>query len=182
MALSSTAGTIAAAQIDLVVVPPDALQWHGKQFACVLGRSGIGVDKIEGDGATPSGSFALRRVLYRPDRLPPPRTMIPVAALNPHDGWCDDSNDALYNQQVRLPFSARHEILWRADEVYDLIVVLGHNDAPVVPGKGSAIFMHITTPDRTPTAGCIALARHDLLVILEVCDPRARLVIPAPTS
>ncbi len=168
--------------IDLVVVPPDILHWQDRSFACVLGRSGIRADKVEGDGATPSGSFALRRVLYRPDRLPPPRTALPVAALNPHDGWCDDPDDLLYNQHIRLPFSARHEILWRDDGVYDVIVILGHNDAPVVPHKGSAIFMHVATPDRTPTEGCIALARQDLLTILETCDPRARLIIPAPRS
>ncbi len=184
MALSSPKagppGSSAAAANDLFVVPPDALQWRGKRFACALGRSGVRLDKAEGDGATPCGSFALRRVLYRPDRLPPPRTALPVAALNPHDGWCDDPADPLYNQQIRQPYTASFEMLWRSDELYDVIVVLGHNDSPTLPGKGSAIFMHVATRDYAPTAGCIALARKDLLTILEDCEPRARLVIPAP--
>lgn len=170
----------AASAIDLAVVPPDALHWGGLRFTCALGRGGIRADKVEGDGATPAGRFPLRRVLYRPDRLAPPRTALPVAALNPRDGWCDDPSDPLYNQQIRQPFSAGFEVLWRTDEVYDVIVVLGHNDAPVVPGKGSAIFMHVATRDYAPTAGCVALSRPDLLAILEACDPHARLCIPTP--
>ncbi len=55
------------------------------------------------------------------------------------------------------------KILWRADHVYDLIVPLGYNDDPVVPGKGSAIFMHVAKPDYAPTEGCVALALPDLL-------------------
>jgi L,D-peptidoglycan transpeptidase YkuD (ErfK/YbiS/YcfS/YnhG family) len=173
-------GPAAAGAIDLVAAPPDALHWGGRRFACALGRGGIRADKVEGDGATPAGCYPLRRVLYRPDRLAPPRTALPVAALSPHDGWCDDPADPLYNQQIRQPFGASFEVLWRTDALYDVIVVLGHNDAPAVPGKGSAIFMHVASRDYAPTAGCIALARSDLLAILEGCDPRARLCIPAP--
>jgi L,D-peptidoglycan transpeptidase YkuD (ErfK/YbiS/YcfS/YnhG family) len=177
-----SASALNQAAIDVTVVPPDALMWNGRRFTCALGRSGIRADKVEGDGATPAGSFAIRRVLYRPDRLPPPRTALPVAALNPHDGWCDDPADPLYNQQIRQPFAASFEMLWRTDELYDVIVVLGHNDAPAVPRKGSAIFMHVAARDYAPTAGCIALARKDLLDILEGLDPRARIRIPAPIS
>lgn len=168
----------APAPTDLIVCPPNALEWNGRRIACAIGRSGVRNDKVEGDGATPSGCFPLRRVLYRPDRLAPPRTALPVAALNPHDGWCDDSSDALYNQQIRQPYAASFEMLWRTDEVYDVIVVLGHNDSPAVPGRGSAIFMHVATKDYGPTAGCIALSRPDLLAVLEDCDPRARIWIP----
>jgi L,D-peptidoglycan transpeptidase YkuD (ErfK/YbiS/YcfS/YnhG family) len=63
-----------------------------------------------------------------------------------------------------------HEKLWRDDEVYDIVVVLGFNDNPVVPGKGSAIFMHIARQGYSPTAGCIAFSREDLLEILKNCD------------
>lgn len=169
----------APAPTDLVLAPPDALIWNGRRLACAIGRSGVRADKVEGDGATPAGCFALRRVLYRPDRLAPPRTALPVAALNPHDGWCDDPADPLYNQQVRQPYAASFEMLWRTDEVYDVIVVLGHNDSPAIPGKGSAIFMHVATRDYSATAGCIALSRLDLLAVLEDCDPRARIWIAA---
>ncbi len=82
--------------------------------------------------------------------------------LAPQDGWCDDADDAAYNKPVPLPYPGRHEILWRADAIYDLVGVLGWNDAPVVKGRGSAIFLHVARPDYAPTEGCIALSQADL--------------------
>lgn len=157
----------------LVVDPPDRLAAGGRMYRCALGRSGVRVDKTEGDGATPAGRFPLRRVAYRADRLPPPATALPVAPLSRNDGWCDDPGAPQYNRPVRLPFAGSHEALWRRDRLYDVIVVLGHNDSPVVSGRGSAIFMHVARPDYGPTAGCIALALDDLLEVLAQCGPGA---------
>jgi L,D-peptidoglycan transpeptidase YkuD (ErfK/YbiS/YcfS/YnhG family) len=67
---------------------------------------------------------------------------------------------------VRLPFEASHERLWREDHLYDLVGVLGWNDDPPRPGRGSAIFLHLARPDFGPTEGCIALALPDLVAIL----------------
>jgi L,D-peptidoglycan transpeptidase YkuD (ErfK/YbiS/YcfS/YnhG family) len=138
----------------------------GKTFRCALGRSGIYPEKQEGDGATPCGRFALRRVYYRPDRGAAPRTSLPSQALTPQDGWCDDMADAAYNRPVTLPCAASHEEMWRADELYDRVVVIGHNDAPIVPGKGSAVFLHVARADYGPTEGCVAFAKADLDAIL----------------
>ena len=137
-------------------------------FICraTLGRGGVRGDKREGDGATPAGLLPLRRVLYRADRVAPPVCAVPVEPLAPDDGWCDDPNDGAYNRKVRLPYDGRHEELWRADEVYDVIGVLGWNDAPVERARGSAIFLHVARPDYAPTEGCIALAGPDLLFVL----------------
>ena len=166
------------AEADLVVEPPGILRWGGRRFACAVGAGGVRSNKREGDGATPAGRFPLRRLLYRPDRLGPPRTALPVAPLDPRDGWCDDPAHPLYNRPLRLPHRARHEELWRADRVYDLIVVLGHDDAPAVPGAGSAVFLHVARPDYAPTAGCVALAVGDLLTILAGVGRRAWLRVP----
>ena len=164
---------------DLVVHPPGILRWRSRQFACAIGRGGVRSNKREGDGATPAGRFPLRRVLYRPDRVAPPRTALPIAPLSPQDGWCDDpGHPLLYNRPLRLPHEARHEALWRADHVYNLIVVLGHNDAPPVPGLGSAVFLHVAQPDYGPTAGCVAVALGDLLSILEGVERRTCLRVP----
>lgn len=163
--------------MDLVVGASGVALWRGRRVRCAVGRSGITSDKREGDGATPAGAFALRRVLYRPDREPLPRTMLPVAVLDPADGWCDAPDDAAYNRPVRLPYGASAEALWRADRVYDLIVVLGCNDAPVMPGRGSAIFLHLAPPDFQPTEGCVALARADLLAVLAQADTTTRIVV-----
>ena len=110
--------------------------------------------------------------------MAPPRTALPIAPLSPDDGWCDDPAHPLYNRPLRLPHDARHEELWRVDHVYDLIVILGHNDAPVVPGLGSAVFLHVAQPNYAPTAGCVAVAAGDLLTILAGVGKRTRLRVP----
>jgi len=142
-----------------------------EKYRCALGKSGVSTGKREGDGATPLGRFALRQVFYRPDREAPPPCRLAVQALTPQDGWCDDPASVDYNRFVRLPYAHRHELLWREDHVYDLLVVVGYNDAPVVPGLGSAIFLHLARKNYAPTEGCVAFARADLLAILRALGP-----------
>jgi len=172
--------------MDLIVETlPDGtsrLVWPGGAARCALGRGHIRADKREGDGATPVGAFTLRRVLYRPDRLEAPATGLPVAPIAPRDGWCDDPAHPDYNRPVIRPFAASHEELWREDPVYDVIVILGHNDDPPVPGLGSAVFLHVAKPDFEPTAGCVALQLPDLLAVLRDCRPGDRLMVPMPPS
>ncbi len=141
-------------------------------FPCALGRSGLTGRKREGDGATPIGRFPLRRLFYRPDREPAPATGLPVQALTEAVGWCDDPAAASdYNRMIPLSSAAGHERMWRDDRLYDLVVELGYNDAPPVPGLGSAIFLHLARPDWGPTEGCVALARDDLLTVLAAAGP-----------
>ncbi len=142
------------------------LRLGDRVFSCALGKNGIVSPGREGDGATPLGTFPLRRVLYRADRQAPPETPLCISPIGPRDGWCDESDDPAYNRPVRLPYPASAEKLTRRDRLYDMIVVLGHNDAPVIPGLGSAIFLHVARPDMGPTLGCIALAPDDLRYVL----------------
>jgi L,D-peptidoglycan transpeptidase YkuD (ErfK/YbiS/YcfS/YnhG family) len=162
---------------ELRVGPDAILRLQGHGFPCVLGRAGIVADKQEGDGGTPVGRFALRRVLYRPDRGPKPETSLPVETIAPDDGWCDAPDHPDYNRPVKLPHPASCETMWREDHLYDVVVVLGHNDDPPVPGLGSAIFMHLARPDREPTQGCVALTREDLLAVLKACDAASTIQI-----
>lgn len=157
------------------------LVWPGGRARCALGRGGVApaADKREGDGASPLGVWPMRQVFWRADRLARPETALPADALIPEAGWCDDPASPFYNLPVLLPFAASHEKLWREDEVYDLIVVLGYNDDPIVAGRGSAIFLHIARPDFSPTEGCVACAREDLLALLAAAKPRDRLAIVA---
>ncbi len=148
------------------VFPDGRFLFCGRVFRCALGRTGVSTEKREGDGATPAGALVLRRLLWRADRLERPLAVVPAAPLSPAAGWCDDPGDAAYNTEIRLPHSASHERLWREDALYDLVGVLGWNDAPPVPGRGSAIFLHVAAPGHTPTAGCVALAVPDLLAVL----------------
>jgi L,D-peptidoglycan transpeptidase YkuD (ErfK/YbiS/YcfS/YnhG family) len=138
----------------------------GMAFRVALGRTGVRADKQEGDGATPVGLMPLRRVLYRADRLSVPDCTAPTEPIAPTDAWCDDVNGPDYNRMVRLPYDGHCEELWRQDGLYDLIGVLGWNDAPVQRGRGSAIFLHVARSDYAPTDGCIALALGDLRRLL----------------
>jgi len=149
-----------------VVHPDRRLVLGGRTFRVALGRGGMRRDKQEGDGATPVGVLPLRRVLYRADRGPAPDCAVPIEPIAPADGWCDDPSHVDYNRRVRMPHEGRCEELWRADGLYDLVGVLGWNDAPVVLGRGSAIFLHVARGDYAPTAGCVALAPDDLRRVL----------------
>jgi len=154
------------------------LSFAGRQMRCALGRSGViaAERKREGDGASPLGVWPILRVLYRPDRGPAPATRLLVSAILEDDGWCDAPGDPAYNRPVRLPYPASCERMWREDEVYDIVCVLGHNDPPRA-GFGSAIFLHCARPDYRPTEGCIALARADLEALLVLAGPGASIEI-----
>lgn len=166
---------------DIFVTPDGFLQFGGLRFRCALGKGGVlpEADKREGDGATPLGRYPIRQVWYRADRLgQAPQTRLPLRALKPEDGWCDDTGDLdHYNRHVTLPYPGSHEKLWREDHVYDVIVELGHNDDPPVPGMGSAIFMHVARADYSGTEGCVALALADLLALLAVVKPSTHLYL-----
>lgn len=135
-------------------------------LTCALGRSGVRADKREGDGATPKGRFLIRKVFYNPSRLRRPRSVLPIAAIRRGDGWCDAPGDRNYNRQIRHPYPASAEHLWREDCLYDIIVVIDHNQRPRLRGRGSAIFIHVARQGFQPTEGCIALRRADLLKLL----------------
>lgn len=141
-----------------------------RQYKCVLGKSGVVKEKREGDGATPAGVFPMLQVLYRPDRVAIPKTKLPVTKLKPGDGWCDDPSHVDYNKHINLPHNGSHEKLWREDHIYDIIVVLGYNTSPIIPLRGSAIFLHCATPSYETTEGCVALTYLDLVEILRTCS------------
>ena len=153
------------------------LRWPGGVAPAACGRGGVSLDKHEGDGASPAGTFPLLAAYYRPDRVRPPPTGLTLRALRPDDGWVDDPADPNYNRLVRLPYPAGHEALWREDGLYDLVVVIGYNSAPPLPGRGSAIFLHVAAPDLAPTEGCIAIAGDVLLRVLRLLGPGSTITI-----
>jgi L,D-peptidoglycan transpeptidase YkuD (ErfK/YbiS/YcfS/YnhG family) len=152
--------------MQVLVHPDGRLVLRGLVFRAALGRGGVRRDKQEGDGATPAGYLALRRLLYRADRVRAPDCAMPAEPIAPSDAWCDDIRETDYNRMIRLPHEGHYEELWRQDGVYDVVGVLGWNDAPVQRGRGSAIFLHVARPDYSPTEGCIALSMGDLRQVL----------------
>ncbi|MBV7522566.1 L,D-transpeptidase [Ensifer sp. ENS12] len=146
-----------------------------RRWPCAVGRGGIRVEKVEGDGVSPVGRWPIRQVFYRADRMVKPASPFASRAIDRLDGWCDAPSHPDYNRLVKLPFAANHEELWRDDDLYDIVVVLGHNDDPPVAGAGSAIFLHVAQPNYAPTAGCAALSREDLLAFLALAEPSTHL-------
>lgn len=158
------------------------LSLGGETLPCALGRSGIisNDQKKEGDGATPAGAWPLRYILYRTDRLSEPDTEFSCKPISKSDGWCDAADDPLYNRPVKLPYAASAENLWREDELYNVCVVLGHNDDPVQPYKGSAIFFHVAKQEDgalCATEGCVALPQDQIVRVLKKCDPSTKMII-----
>lgn len=156
-----------------------------KSVRCALGKTGViaAEDKREGDGASPAGAWPVRRGYWRADRLDRPETALVMDAIEAFDGWCDAPEDPAYNRPVRLPYPASCEEMRRGDELYDIVVVLGHNDDPPQAPLGSAIFLHCAKPGYPPTRGCIALAREDLLDLLKSVKPGDALeILGADTS
>lgn len=152
------------------------ISWGGKNASCRIGRQGFvaETDRREGDQKTPLGSYGFRFGLYRADRLARPESALVMRALHINDGWCDDPQDVAYNRFVRLPYGARHETLWRTDEVYDIILVISHNDSPPQAGLGSAVFVHLARPDGQGTSGCVAVDRTvmmDMLTYIRAGSP-----------
>jgi L,D-peptidoglycan transpeptidase YkuD (ErfK/YbiS/YcfS/YnhG family) len=155
------------------------LSWPSGETHAICGRGGVRADKREGDGASPEGIFPLLYGFYRADRIARPASGLAMTALQPNHGWVDDPADPAYNRLVTLPYPAHHEEMWLKDGLYDLVVVIGYNTDPVVPGRGSAIFLHVARPDFSPTAGCIAIARDVLAALLGLLGPGSAITIRA---
>ncbi|MEC3912826.1 L,D-transpeptidase family protein [Sphingobium sp. CR2-8] len=138
---------------------------------CTIGRGGPcpADTKREGDGCTPLGLWPVRAALLRPGKLEATGIRLPWRWVRANDGWSDDPADPAYNRPVRLPRAFSAEALIRSDDAYDVIVILGHNDAPPIPGQGSAIFFHLS--EGQPTAGCVAVDRADMLRLLPLLAP-----------
>lgn len=142
-----------------------------------LGRGGIKANKREGDGATPRGTFRLKRLWWRNGRHPRPATLLPVTRIKPDDGWCEDPSDRHYNQRIKVPPKSKADRLARKDNLYDFIIELDHNTRPRVARRGSAVFIHVARPGFAPTAGCVALNINALRRLLARLGPRTRIVV-----
>ena len=142
-----------------------------------IGRGGIKANKREGDGATPRGTFRLKRLWWRADRHAHPRTLLPVRRIAPDDGWCEDPHDRHYNQRITVPKGSKADRLVRSDMLYDFIIELDHNTRPRVAGRGSAVFIHVARERFAPTAGCVAMTMPALRRLIGRVGPHTRIKI-----
>lgn len=142
-----------------------------------LGRTGIKANKREGDGATPRGTFRLKRLWWRADRHPRPATQLPARRIGASDGWCEDPADRRYNRPVKVAPQSNADRLRRQDHLYDFIIEIDHNTRPRVAGRGSAVFVHAARAGFAPTAGCVALEIGALRRLLAHVGSRTVIVV-----
>ena len=150
----------------IIVKKNESLKYKNFKFRCSIGKAGIKKKLGEGDNITPRGTFKLLSVFYRADKIKKIKTKLNKIKIKKNFGWCDDPKSKFYNKLVRLPFIGSYEKLYRRDSIYDLLIVLNYNTDPILKNKGSAIFIHIAKKKFDKTAGCIALKKKDLLILL----------------
>ena len=146
------------------------------KFKCSIGKKGLNSKKIEGDHCTPIGVFKIGKVYYRPDRIKKPDTSLKTKKITKNMGWCDDPYNKNYNKEIVLNKKNKGEKFYRRDNAYDVLIVIEYNTNKTKPFKGSAIFIHLTK-NYSPTEGCIALKKNDLLILLKIINKNSKIKI-----
>ena len=158
-----------------LVLTPTCVRFRGRRYPCTIGWDGIRREKREGDGATPVGTHRIVGMLYRPDRMMRPADW--AVPIRPGDLWSDDPNHEDYNLMVRKPYQHSHEVLRRADPLYDLVLITDWNWPQAKKGHGSCIFLHQWRRPGYPTAGCVAFRRDHLQQIAGAITYATRLIV-----
>jgi len=154
----------------------DTLNIDEFSFKCSIGKNGLKSKKVEGDFSTPKGSFLLKKLYYRSDRFKKINTVLPKTKIRKNMGWCNDPKHKQYNSLIKANKKIKHEKMFRRDRKYDLVIVLDYNLNKPVPFKGSAVFIHLTKNYQS-TAGCIALSKNDMLVLLKIINKKTKISI-----
>jgi len=153
------------------------LKYKNFKFRCSLGKAGVNIKKVEGDNVTPKGTFKIIKIYYRADKNRKIKTLIKKIKIKKNMGWCDDPRSRFYNKQIKLPNKLNHEILYRKDNIYDIICVINYNMNPTIKNKGSAIFLHIAKKNYQKTKGCIALKKNDLIKLVSMIKKNIKIKI-----
>ena len=159
-----------------ILIDKNYLTYNKLKIKCAIGKKGIGNKRKEGDLITPSGQFKIKFLLYRKDRVKI-LTKLKKKVIKKNMGWCDDSKSIHYNKLVKLPFAHRHEKLYKKENIYDIILVLNYNMAPVIKNKGSAIFIHVAKNNYKKTEGCVAIKKVNLIKLLKEINPNTKIKI-----
>ena len=162
-----------------LIVRNKILYFENQKFPCSIGKNGLSSNKIEGDGCTPVGVFNFTEVFYRSDKIKKLDFKLNNSEIKENYGWCDDPESVNYNKLIHFPFSYSAERLHRSDNIYDLIFVINYNLKPIIPNKGSAIFMHLARDEKSDTQGCIALHKQDLIYLAERINKKTKIIIEA---
>ena len=160
-----------------IIIKKHFLLYKGYKLKCSIGKSGITHSKKEGDLATPKGLFGLGLLYYRKDKIKLLKCKIKKKAIKKDMGWCNDSKSKKYNQEISFPFKYGAEKLYRKDKIYDIFINIKYNQLPIVKGKGSAIFLHLSNKKYKPTSGCVAIQKKDFLKILPLINNKTKISI-----
>ncbi len=143
----------------------------------VLGRNGLAPEdkKREGDGRTPAGIYKLGPAF---GYAPAIGTGLNYRQSTDNNFWVDDPASKQYNQWVTgQPAARSFEPMKRSDDLYQYGIVIQYNTNPIVPGRGSAIFLHVWRDSNSPTAGCVAVSKDNILKILHWLDASKKPVV-----
>ena len=162
--------------MTIIVKNKETLVFEDFSFKCCIGKNGTTSNKIEGDNKTPKGLFSLGNVYYRKDKNLKPITKLNCISINKKMGWCNDVENKKYNKLIKINKKIKHEKMFRKDYKYDYVIPIQYNTKKTVVGKGSAIFIHITK-NYKKTAGCIALRKKDLLILLKLISGKTKIKI-----
>jgi L,D-peptidoglycan transpeptidase YkuD (ErfK/YbiS/YcfS/YnhG family) len=146
-------------------------------FRCSIGKNGLSKKKTEGDKKTPKGIFRIEHLYYRKDRIKLPKIYLKTIEIKPDMGWADDIKfPTRYNKLIKVNKKIHHEKLLRVDHKYDLLIPIQYNFKKSIIGKGSCIFIHLTS-NYDATAGCIALQKKDFLIMLRLINKNTKIKI-----
>ncbi len=153
------------------------LYYNGYKLKCAVGKSGISNIKKEGDLSTPKGIYKISTLYYRKHKIKKFNCKIKKKIIKKNMGWCDDMRSSKYNQEITFPYNYSAEKLYRKDRKYDLLFDIGYNAQPIIKGKGSAIFLHLTNRKYKATKGCIAILKKYFLKILPLIKKNTKILI-----
>ena len=159
-----------------ILINKNYLNYNKLKVKCAIGKKGIGNKKKEGDLITPIGTFKIKYIFYRKDRVKV-LTKLKKMVIKKNMGWCDDPKSSHYNKLVKLPFAHKHEKLYKKKSIYDIILVLNYNMNPVKKGKGSAIFIHVAKNNFKKTEGCVAIKKRNLIKLIKEINPNTKVKI-----
>ena len=162
--------------MTIIIKNKETLLFDDFIFSCCIGKNGTTNKKKEGDKKTPKGLFSLGSVYYRRDRNQKPNTKLNTIPINNQMGWCNDTKSKKYNKLIKIKKNIKYEKMFRKDCKYDYIIPINYNTKNTHIGKGSAIFIHLTK-NYNKTAGCVALKKKDLLILLKLINPKTKIKI-----
>ena len=162
--------------MTIIIKNKETLIFDNFIFKCSVGKNGITSKKNEGDKKTPKGLFSLSNVYYRKDRNLKPITKLLTIPITKKMGWCNDVKNKKYNKLIKINNSTRYEKMFRKDYKYDYIIPINYNTKNTQIGKGSAIFIHLSKTYKK-TAGCVALKKKDLLILLKLINRKTKIKI-----